>query len=396
MRDLDSSYCAEALPELDPVVAYEITDYGWRGLTAQGEIYEVKGSNGHRVEVPSEIIVARGGKPFGRRAIRNERAIDIEAYLSHFNRAVDCYKQNRLECALVESDLSLKAFPTLRGKFNRAMVLLASGRWSEGLAEYLECEQHAPFMRPQVRDALDRGMQPWRGESLRGKKLLLLHAHGFGDTIQMLRYVKTFRSVGARVVVALPPELQSLAKMPFSEGADYFCPILHLLHFLHVKPENVDGRPYLAVDGKIAQAWRTRIQSSNRKVGVAWSVGKPSAGDYPRAIPLWQLVEMLGERTEIHSVQMQNADEARELGVHVHQFADFENCAALMLRMDAIISVDTAALHLAGAIGHPNVTALLSHWHSWRWLAPWYERMKFCRQPSPDDWDGALKLLDCG
>jgi len=395
MRDLDS-YCAEGLPELDPVISFEITDYGWRGLTEQGEIYEVKGSNGHRIEVPSEIIVARAGKPFGRRAIRNDVAVDIDAYLSHFNRAVDCYKQNQLERALAESDLTLKAFPTLRGKFNRAMMLLAAGRWSEGLADYLECEQHAPFMRPQVREALDRGMQPWRGESLRGKKLLVMHAHGFGDTIQMLRYVPALRTAGTRVVVALPPELRRLANMPYSEGADYFCPILHLLHHLHVTPQAIDGRPYLAVDARIAQTWRTKIQSATRKVGIAWSVGKPSVGDYPREIPLWQLVEALGDRAEIHSVQIQNADEARELGVDVHQLEDFADCAGLMLRMDEIISVDTAALHLAGAIGHPRVTGLLSHWASWRWIAPWYANMRFCRQTQPDDWDSALAQIHAG
>jgi len=381
-----------ALPELDPVISHEITDYGWRGLTQQGEVLEVKGTNGHKAEVPSEIIVSRDGRPIGRRAIRNERAVDIDAYLMHFNRVVELYSANQIEQALAESGLALQIFPTLRSKFNRAMVLLAAGRWDEGLAEYLECEQHSPFMRPQVREALALGMKPWRGENLRGKKLLLLHAHGFGDTIQMLRYVPSFRTVGARAVVRLPPELQRLANQPFSEGADYFCPILHLLHFLHVKPQNVDGRPYLAVDAKLVESWRERIQSPRRKVGVAWSIGKPSKGDYPREIPLWELVEALGD-VEIHSVQTQNADEARELGVNVHQFEDFADCAAMMMCMDEIVSVDTAALHLAGAIGHPRVSGLLSHWASWRWLAPWYENMRICRQAKADDWSSALAQL---
>jgi hypothetical protein len=308
---------------------------------------------------------------------------------------VEFYKVGKLEEALVESDLSLKAYPTLRAKFNRAMILLASGRWHEGLEEYLACEARAPFMRPQAREALDKGMTPWRGESLRGKKLMLLHAHGFGDTIQMLRYVPSFRSVGARVVVALPPELRRLANVPFSEGADYFCPILHLMHWLHVKPQNVDGKPYLAVNDSLVKTWRERIQVKGykRRVGVAWSVGKPSAGDYPREIPLWELVEALGSDVEIHSMQMQNADEARELGVITHKFEDFADCAAAMTCMNEIISVDTAALHLAGAIGHPRVIGLLSHWASWRWLAPWYANVRLCRQASADDWSSALAQL---
>src|SRR5262249_39660159 len=121
-------------------------------------------------------------------------------------------------------------------------------------------------------------------------------------------------------------------------------------------------------------------------------IGKPSYGDYPREIPLGELIAALGD-AELHSVQVQNADEARALGVHVHEFSDFADCAALMMQMDEIVSVDTAALHLAGAIGHPRVTALLSHWASWRWLAPWYADMRLCRQASAGDWASALAAL---
>src|ERR1700757_1210226 len=222
MRDL-GTFVDETLPELDPIIAHGITAYGWRGLTQQGEVYEVKASNGHAIEVPPEIVVAHRGVPIGRRKISNDETIDIGAYLEHFNRVVALYKANRVEEALIESDA------TLRAKFNRAMVLLAAGRWREGFAEYWQCEQHAPFIRPQARVALDCGLQPWRGEDISGKKLLLQHAHGFGDTLMMLRYVPRLWQIGVKVQLDVPRELQSLAKRfaPLSNGEpDYFCPIL--------------------------------------------------------------------------------------------------------------------------------------------------------------------------
>jgi ADP-heptose:LPS heptosyltransferase len=74
-------------------------------------------------------------------------------------------------------------------------------------------------------------------------------------------------------------------------------------------------------------------------------------------------------------------------------FEDFADCAALMSCCDEIITVDTAAVHLAGAIGHPNVKLLLSHWASWRWLSPLYSTVKICRQDKADDWDSALAKL---
>jgi hypothetical protein len=391
MREPLDIFVNEALPELDPVISHELTDYGWRGLTRQGEVLEVRGTNGHTIEVPTEITVAFRGTAIGRRAVRNDVTVNIDDYLAHFNAVVALYKDNRAAEALIESDATLRAAPTLRARFNRAMVLLALGRWAEGLDEYWQCEQEAPFMRSQVRAALDAGLQPWRGEDLRGKRLLLLHAHGFGDTLMTLRYVPQLRAMGADVVMVLPPELQRLAAQNWLvvghvEHADFFCPMLHLLHFLHVTPQNVDGRPYLAVEN-VGLGMKRR-----KRVGIAWAIGKPSDGDYPREIPLAELVDALGD-AELHSVQTQNGDEARALGVNVHEFEDFADCAALMMQMDMIVSVDTAALHLAGAIGHPRVVGLLSHWASWRWLAPWYANVRLCRQEAADDWSSALAQI---
>jgi hypothetical protein len=394
MRDL-GTFIDQALPELDPIIAHDVTAYGWRGLTQQGEVYEVKAANGHAIEVPPEIVVASRGKPIGRRKISNDESINIDAYLDHFNRAVALYRANRVEEAMVECVATIDMAPTLRARFNEAMVLLAAGRWREGLAQYWHCEQFEPFLRPQARTALARGLEPWRGQNLRGKTLVLQHAHGFGDTLMMLRYVPAVLARGAHVVLDLPPALHRMTYGPFGDDGDYFCPILHLLHWLGVTPV-VDGAPYLGVDAELVAKWRDRLgPRPHKRIGIAWSVGKPSDGDYPREIPIFQLVAAL-RHAELHSVQIQNGSEARYFGVHVHEFEDFADCAALMACMDEIVSVDTAALHLAGAIGHKRVIGLLSHWASWRWVAPWYANLHLCRQAAPDDWASALAQIHAG
>jgi hypothetical protein len=390
---LDIEVFVDALPDLDPVIGCERTENGWRGLTQQGEVLEVRGANGHAIAIPSEIVVAQNGKPIGRRAIHADLAVDIDAYLAHFNAVVAHYRDNRVNEALVESDAALKFAPTLRAKFNRSMVLLASGRWQEGLAEYWQCEQHLPFMRPRAQAALAVGIPVWKGEDLRDKRLLLLHAHGFGDTIQMLRYVPKLWRMGANISLDVPPELRRIAEgfasvvNPTDRPPDYFCPILHLLHWLKIAPDNVDGRAYIVAE-------RPKItEVGGKRIGIAWSIGKPSDGDYPREIPLAELVEALGD-AELYSVQAQSAQQARAFGIGTPTFTDFADCASFMLQMDAIVSVDTAALHLAGAIGHPRVYGLLSHWSSWRWLAPWYDNVKLCRQAKADDWASALALIN--
>jgi len=384
-------------PQLDPVIRHETTDYGWRGLTLDGEILEVRSKNGHKATLPEgNIIVALNGKAIGQRKLTNDPSIDIDDYLLQFNRVVALYRENQIEAALQAANAAIAIAPTLRARFNRAMLLLAAGDWRTGFEQYEKCEDFAPFMRPQVRAALDAGMRPWRGENINGKRILLLHAHGFGDSIMCLRYVPMLEAMGAIVSLDLPRELDGLLDdyMPSGEPVDYFCPLLHLLGRLYVSPDACLSGPYLDVDPERVAEWRERLgssSSSRKRIGIAWSIGKPSIGDYPREIDVEELLAHLDPEAEIYSVQAQLPRPSARTGrTRTFGFENFGDCAALMLCLDEIISVDTAAVHLAGAIGHPNVKLLLSHWHSWRWRKKWYENVTLCKQTSPGDWASAL------
>jgi hypothetical protein len=127
---------------------------------------------------------------------------------------------------------------------------------------------------------------------------------------------------------------------------------------------------------------------------VAWTPGKSHSGDYARAIPLTLLTKTLGKKADLISVQQNGSAEADLLGVEHYQFDDFSDCAALMACLDEIVTIDTAAVHLAGAIGHPSITLLLPYWASWRWLSPLYENIRVCRQRDEGDWDSVLARLN--
>ena len=77
------------------------------------------------------------------------------------------------------------------------MVLLAMGRWREGFEQY-ECrlEFGEPFLR-MAETGDDPALGWWR--LVTGKRLLLMHEQGFGDTMMMLRYVPLLRTLGAEV-----------------------------------------------------------------------------------------------------------------------------------------------------------------------------------------------------
>lgn len=81
-------------------------------------------------------------------------------------------------------------------------------------------------------------------------------------------------------------------------------------------------------------------------------------------------------------------------GLALHDFtdelSDFADATALIANLDLTISVDTAVVHIAGALGRP--AWLLNRFNGcWRWLldrndSPWSPTLRQSRQLRPGDW----------
>jgi ADP-heptose:LPS heptosyltransferase len=79
------------------------------------------------------------------------------------------------------------------------------------------------------------------------------------------------------------------------------------------------------------------------------------------------------------------------------RLTDFRETAAIMSQLDLVISSDTSAAHLAGALGRP-VWVLLDHANDWRWMHdhednPWYETARLFRQPRVGDWESVVRRV---
>ena len=77
--------------------------------------------------------------------------------------------------------------------------------------------------------------------------------------------------------------------------------------------------------------------------------------------------------------------------------AAFVDCAAVMMNLDLVICSDTAAAHLAGALGRP-VWIVLKHVPDWRWMmdredTPWYPTARLFRQARRDDWGEVFERI---
>ena len=79
------------------------------------------------------------------------------------------------------------------------------------------------------------------------------------------------------------------------------------------------------------------------------------------------------------------------------QLGDFDDLAVIIDQLDLVISVDSSAVHLAGALGKKGWT-LLSHGADWRWMlrgetTPWYPTMRLFRQTRPGDWSEVIERV---
>src|SRR5207248_1649799 len=77
------------------------------------------------------------------------------------------------------------------------------------------------------------------------------------------------------------------------------------------------------------------------------------------------------------------------------EVAAFLDTAAIMKRLDLVISVDTAVAHLAGAMGK-MVWTLLPFSPDWRWMlgrddSPWYPTMRLFRQRAWGQWASVIE-----
>jgi hypothetical protein len=243
-----------------------------------------------------------------------------------------------------------------------------------------------------------------------GRRVLLWHEQGLGETILMLRFIPAILRIASSVVVALPPGLKRLAAVlpgieVISDGdafaaTDCHAPLMSLPFLLRTRVATIPAAtPYLWPPTVLRQAWRDRLGPTSRlRVGLAWSDHSSRVPDARRSITLVTLAPLLHlPGIEFHALQDQlnEADrtalaESLQVRTYAGELTDFADCSALALNMDVVISVDTAVAHLSGALGLPLWVALPARAH-WAWMigrndSPWYPTARLFRQTTADDW----------
>ena len=319
----------------------------------------------------------------------------------NFDRAINIYDQI-LEIE-PEHDYAL---------WHRGLLLLKKGNYLIGFKDFERRKNH-----PYYQDSYLENHQLWDGSELNGKKILLYHSNnGFGDIIQLIRYVPLVKQRGGKVTVAVPKSLLRLFRaiegidrlVSLSEPLpkfDVYSPLSSLPYCFQTTLETIPDRfPYIKISPspKNSLCLPKVAQTNNFKIGFVWSSGHRDRNNTNslayRDCPLNFFIDLLSI-SDINLYSLQVGTWAREIDEfkpksRLHdltlQIKDFADTAALISQLDLVISVDTAVAHLAGSMGTP-VWTLLAYDSDWRWLidrndSPWYPSMKLFRQAEYGNW----------
>ena len=303
-------------------------------------------------------------------------------------------------------------------KYACGFASLHQGDWQAGFPLY-EARENIPAAPYQP-----LRYQRWAGEPLREERLVLLAEQGLGDQIQFSRFGPVLAARGIDVTIltseAMRPLLSTLEGVSIATPADApapngrplrWLPLMSVTHVLGIRPDTIPANvPYLAAEPARVDAWRRKLGTQGFKVGIIWAPGPARTWfDAQRFIPLG-LFAPLASLPDVRLISLQHGAPAGEIGTvafrdRIEVFdidADpaaprFLDTAAVMAQLDLIVTCDTAAAQLAGALARPVFTAV-THVADWRWLGgredtPWYPNMRVFRQSKPGEWSDVFTRI---
>jgi tetratricopeptide (TPR) repeat protein len=239
----------------------------------------------------------------------------------------------------------------------------------------------------------------WEGQHSR--HLLVVTEQGYGDVIQFLRYLPLAAARCDKLTLHIPESLRKLVAESFNiphmvidpempDDFAHWCLILSLPHMMG-DTEHIPAPPYLV-------ASQHRYDEVRRlpgpRVGIVWEGNKTMPDDRWRSMPFETMARLFDLPASFVSLQFPCTIDLRPYPITVvhpvkimfsgNLDIDWTETAALLATLDLVIGVDTAVVHLAGAMGKP--VWLCNRYNTdWRWGlqrsdSPWYPSMRIYRQ----------------
>ena len=279
-----------------------------------------------------------------------------------------------------------------------AFSKLHKREWREGWYHYKYQLGHADF-----RKKHDYGLPEWNGEQ--DANLMVYGEQGLGDQIAFMSACPV-----PPKQINCHPKLEGLFKATFPRAEVYgkqfdpeFTEVVTSTHqtSMATMMQWADMKPrgaYLKTIPEKEIMWKGLLDSLGEapKIGIAWTGGVTgSDGWRTRKLNLKDLQPLLELPMNWVSLQYKDfSDEVaafkKNTGITIHEFPwgtmsqNYEDTAAMVNCLDAVVCVPTTVYHLAGALGKPAFVLVHEqpHWHEGlEGDCPWWETVEFYRRP---------------
>lgn len=259
----------------------------------------------------------------------------------------------------------------------------------------------------------------WQGEDIRGKRVMVRCLHGFGDAVQFLRFAPMLQALVSKLIVEVPPAMFEIARCFRGVGSvitwgdhapavppqwDVQIEIVELPYLFRTRVEDLPvARKYLGIPPAVLRDVTPHPYShENLRIGLVWASGE---WNQSRSVPI-ELLRPIVHTPGCEFWNLQGGpprEDWRQLGLSSCLHDSWASCssilklAGMIAQLDLVITPDTLAAHLAGALGTP-AWMMLEHAADWRWMhartdSPWYPSLRLFRQPAPGVWQGVVRTM---
>lgn len=305
----------------------------------------------------------------------------------------------------------------------RSYMNLKHGDFEQGWRDF-EARQHSRF-------AVKRPyhFERWDGAPIQGRTLLVSSEQGLGDQIMFASCFDEAIARAGHCIIECNPKLVTLFQRSFprarvypdasatdspawreqAQTVDRQIPMGSLPGLFRKRQEEFPRHAgYLRAAPERIAYWRSRLDAlgPGPKIGISWRGGIATTRRHLRSLSLDEFLPILRQPASFVSLQYGDCAAdlnalGREHGLTLPHWQealdDYDETAALVCALDLVVSVCTAVIHLAGALGKP-VWVLVPVVAEWRYLdrgetLPWYPSARLFRQTVAGQWQEPIRQL---
>lgn len=371
-----------------------------------------------------------------RHAFETSLLLSKDSFYARFNLAKIEAERGNIALAITHFEASLKEENRDRGanidliKYCLGFEYLKTGRISDGW-DFYDCGFSEKIPRVIARHPMRTFRVPkWNGKKLKdGQRLLVWREQGVGDEVMFGSCLKLLEQIETDIILEVDKRLIRAMQRSFpcfevreqkfsnSEGLvqtqfdyDFHIPLGSLpALFLKGIEDTSRLQPYIEPDKDLEDLFLRRLDKYRnlRKVGICWRSGLLNTrrnADYTLlddwagvfAMPNTVFVNLQYGDCEAELIEAEkkhNVEIIRWNDVDLKN--DLDSVFAIMSNLDAFISVGTAVVPFAGAVGLKGVVMLLDDWVSLgsKEVYPWFPNIRSIVLPRTEYVAKALPLV---